>query len=249
MDLKNLDGWPACYPSMSSKKQLDCWNHQLDCLDEFSWIFEFNCNKCQLPLSPGIVLVVLATVLLVLAEMILILFRIRMMFLNMTVVVPAAEVRCCPNLAILCFLTKLVDQHSILLAFPCFRRVFFLSLEHPAPFKSIYSQVACHILGSSIDSSRSTREIWAEYYLEKKQREILHDSSNGFVATHFEEAWIPGREYGAKLKLRSVWVIAVGLLMKALPFIEIPMPRVRLPSCRPGIIKTTNTANTQFTMS
>ena len=82
-------------------------------------------TNCQLPLSPGIVLVVLATVLLVLAEMILILLRIRMMFLDMTVVVPAAEVGCCPDLAILCFLTKLVDQHSILLAFPCFRRVFF----------------------------------------------------------------------------------------------------------------------------
>ena len=191
-------------------------------------------TNCQLPVAPqsrhctGIVL---ATVLLVLAEMTLTLFGIGMVFLDMTLVVPAAEVRCCPDLAILCFLTKLVDQHSILLAFPCF------------------SQIACHILASSIDSNRSTREIWAEYYLEKTHREVLHDSSNGFVATHFEEALIPGREYGAKLKLRSVWVIAVGLLMKALPFIEILMPRVRLPSCRPGIIKTTNTANTQFTMS
>ena len=109
-------------------------------------------TNCQLPVAPqsrhctGIVL---ATVLLVLAEMTLTLFGIGMVFLDMTLVVPAAEVRCCPDLAILCFLTKLVDQHSILLAFPCF------------------SQIACHILASSIDSNRSTREIWAEYYIKK----------------------------------------------------------------------------------
>ena len=72
------------------------------------------------------------------------------MILDRTVVVPAVEVRCCPDLAILCFLTKLVDLHSILLAFPCCRRVFFFSL---------YSQVACHILVSSIDPNRSGRNL------------------------------------------------------------------------------------------
>lgn len=54
MDLKNLDGWPACYSSMSSKKQLDCWNDQLDCLDELSWIFKFNCNKLPVASCPSV---------------------------------------------------------------------------------------------------------------------------------------------------------------------------------------------------